>query len=406
MEPDVGEVESEFAQVVGLRILKRLEPWLSRLHDNARARDKAGNRKLFFDQLCLALLIRFFNPSIKSLRALQRVSELPQVRKKLGCSRFALGSLSEAMHVFDPELLEQIIAELSHEAPRVGNSPQWTSIPQQLTVVDGTLLRGLPQLTAAALLTKRNGKPGHFWRIHTHFDLGRHIPTKIRVTAARNSGPTSERSVLRSFLATDHCYLLDRGYADLRLFDEVHAIGSSYVCRVRNDTATRERELRPLSAVAREAHVVEDALVVLGSPRSYKPPADHTTRLVTLEVTPHPKRSRRTGETEIRDRVLLVTNLIDVPAETIALMYRYRWQIELFFRFFKHLLGCRHLLSQCENGIAIQTYCAIIACLLLGLYTQRKPTQYTLEMIQWYLIGWATEDDLEQHLAKLKTQDA
>jgi IS4 transposase len=44
-----------------------------------------------------------------------------------------------------------------------------------------------------------------------------------------------------------------------------------------------------------------------------------------------------------------------VPAETIALIYIYRWTIEIFFRFFKQILGCRHLLSHSQKGIEIQT---------------------------------------------------
>ena len=70
----------------------------------------------------------------------------------------------------------------------------------------------------------------------------------------------------------------------------------------------------------------------------------------------------------------LPRNLLDVPAEIISLIYRYRWAIEIFFRFFKHILGCRHLLSHSQNGIEIQTYCAIIACMLISLWTGRKPT--------------------------------
>ena len=59
----------------------------------------------------------------------------------------------------------------------------------------------------------------------------------------------------------------------------------------------------------------------------------------------------------------IATDLLDVPAEIIALLYRYRYTIELFFRFFKHVLGCRHLLSDDPRGVEIQTYCAIIACI-------------------------------------------
>ena len=70
------------------------------------------------------------------------------------------------------------------------------------------------------------------------------------------------------------------------------------------------------------------------------------------------------------------------------------------------MLGCRHLLSQDEKGVEIQTYCAIIACMLISLWTGRKPTLRTYEMICHYFMGLAEEDELLAHLAKLQKQDA
>jgi len=100
------------------------------------------------------------------------------------------------------------------------------------------------------------------------------------------------------------------------------------------------------------------------------------------------------------------TNLLDLLAWVIALIYRYRWTIEVFFRFFKHVLGCRHLLSTKAEGIEIQTYMAIIACMLISLCAGRKPTLRTYEMICYYFIGWATKDELPAHIAKLQQHDA
>ena len=68
----------------------------------------------------------------------------------------------------------------------------------------------------------------------------------------------------------------------------------------------------------------------------------------------------------------------------IALIYKSRWTIEIFFRFFKHILGCRHLLSHREDGIRIQVYMAIIACMLITLWSGRKPTLRTVEMLRFY----------------------
>ena len=57
------------------------------------------------------------------------------------------------------------------------------------------------------------------------------------------------------------------------------------------------------------------------------------------------------------------------------------------------------------DGIRIQSYCAIIACLLINLWTDRKPTKRTFEMLCFHMMGWASDAELERHLAKLKQRD-
>jgi len=98
----------------------------------------------------------------------------------------------------------------------------------------------------------------------------------------------------------------------------------------------------------------------------------------------------------------MATNLMDVPAEVIAVIDRTRWTVELLFRFFKHRRECRHLLSHRANGIEIQAYLAIIVCMLIALWRGRTPTLRTVELIRFYSIGWAEADELEAHIAKLQ----
>jgi hypothetical protein len=97
---------------------------------------------------------------------------------------------------------------------------------------------------------------------------------------------------------------------------------------------------------------------------------------------------------------------MDVPAELIAEAYRLRWLIELFFRMIKQLLGCRHLLSTKPNGVEIQMYVSIIACLLILIYTGAQPTKRTFEMICFYMLGWARLEELEAHIEKLQSKSA
>lgn len=392
--------------IQGLKYWNKLGPMFTRLHEVGCTRDKAGNRQLFMDQYCGLLLLFMFNPCVRSLRALQQAGELRNVQRKLSCGRASLGSLSEATDVFDPERLRAIVEELAAEVPSTGHGLQ-AQVPHLLVAVDGSVVKTLSTIAAAAYLKTKNGDSRSAWRLHTHFEVDRFIPTRIDVTSAKNSGKTEEKSVLRTRLAADHCYLLDRWYAQFTLFNEINALGSSYVCRVRDNSSYEVVSDHPLTEADRAAGVLSDQIVLLGasSPKESRP--NHAIRLVQVKCTPHEKRGGRKGGTAgpPSDGVLrIATNLLDPPAEIIAELYRHRWLIEIFFRFFKHVLGCRHLLSTAQAGIEIQTYVAIIACLLLALWTGGKPTLRTYEMVCLYLQGWAEEDELLAHLQKLKPQ--
>src|SRR5690242_10372294 len=99
-------------QVRGARYLGRVFPLLAKLRPDGCARDRAGNRTLFYDQYAALVLLSMFSPAMDSLRAIRQASALTKVQKLLGCPRASLGSLSEAARVFDPELLEGVAAEL------------------------------------------------------------------------------------------------------------------------------------------------------------------------------------------------------------------------------------------------------------------------------------------------------
>jgi len=394
--------------VRGLKYFDQLAPLLQRLHDVGCQRDSAHNRSLHCDNYCMLVLLFLFNPIVTSLRGLQQASELKNVQKKLGCPRTSLGSLSEAAGVFDPEPLKQIIAELGGQLEPLGRDTRLKDIRHTVTLVDATLLSALPRMAEASLLKSQQGSGLVKWRLHTHFEVDRHVPARMDVTR-EGGGDCDERAVLERTIEPDCLYVMDRGYAKFTLFNRVVAAGSSYVCRIRDNSVYDVVEERPLSDADRAERVTQDAVVTLGDGCKKASRPDHTVRLVTIACKPHRKQGRsqryaRKGSTgPACDGVLrLATNLLDVPAEIIALLYHYRWTIEIFFRFFKQILGCRHLLSRSQNGIEIQSYCAIIACMLISLWTGKKPTLRTYEMVCWYLIGLADLEELLAHLARLK----
>ena len=395
--------EADFSErdLGGFKYLDRLLPMLARLHDFGCARDRAGNRQLHYDQYCLLVLLALFNPVVRSLRAIQQASTLRKVQKRLGCPRTSLGALSEAVDVFDPARLVAIIGELLDEVPRA-RSVGRDAVPQVLTAVDGSVVRTLANLAEAAYLTDKNGQTHCGWRFHTHFEIDRGIPVRMDVTTARNSGKTDEKQQLRRRLEADRCYVMDRWFGQFALWNDIVRAKSSYVCRIRDNSNLSDLvEERPLSHTAKQAGVMGDALVRLGHQDQHP---DHPVRVVQVRTTPHKETGGRKGGTAgpASDGIIrIATNLLDAPAEVIADIYRHRWTIELFFRFFKHVLGCRRLISQDPVGIQIQAYCAIIACLLIHLWTGGRPTLRSYEMICFYLSGWADLDELTAHLEKL-----
>jgi hypothetical protein len=393
--------------VTGMKYFEKLAPLLKRLHQVGCQRDKAGNRELHCDELCLLLLLGLFSPVVDSLRGLQQSSGLEKVQKRLKLGRASLGSLSEASRVFDAELLKPIIEELGAQLQPLGRDRRLVEIPHTLTLVDGTLLSALPLLIQAMWLKEQTGSGLVKWRLHTHFEVDRFAPIRIDVTPD-GGGEHDERAVLERTLEADRLYVTDRGYAKFRLFNRIVAQDSSYVCRLRDNSAPQVLEERPLTEADRAAGVLSDQLVQFANGKAEDRP-DHPVRFICVVTSRHTSRGKyRGGSTGPgSDGVLrIATNLLDVPAEIISLIYRFRWTIELFFRFFKQILGCRKLYFRSQNGIELQAYCAIIACMLICLWTNRKPTKRTYEMVCYYFLGLASEAELLAHLEKLKQQAA
>jgi hypothetical protein len=369
----------------GLQYFRLLGPLFDHLHAVGTARDRAGNRQLFYDQYATLLLLYFFNPTVTSLRGLQQMTTFAHVQARFGIRRTSLGALSEAASVFDAALLHAVLTTLSAQLqPRLSGAEQ--AALASLTAVDGSLLPALPRMLWAVWRDDQHRAA----KMHVAFAVLRHGPVDVTVTA----GNASERAELRRLVQPGGFYVFDRGYIDYDLFQELHDLPCSFLGRVKTNVSYESQEERPISAAARAAGVKRDVVLRrLGTA--------HHTRLL-----PQPFRLVQvaTGKTDadgVPEAMGLVTNRLDLDAELVALAYRYRWAVELFFRWVKCVLGCRHLLSQTANGVRMQVYVALIASLLISLWVGRTPTKRTYEMLCFYLSGWATETELIAHLERL-----
>jgi IS4 transposase len=385
MSERVGE---EAVRLEGRRLLEPARRLLARLRPVGTQRDRAGNRKLFFDQYVALLLLYFFTPTLTSLRSLQQASNWKQVRRKLGIRRTSLGSLSEAAGVFQAKYLRAVVQELACRAMPLAQGREAEALAD-LTAVDGSIFAALPRMAWALWedATHRGVK------LHLQFDVLQGVPRDALVTPAAASEPRQ----LKRMLERGRLYVLDRGYASYDLFAAILSAGSSLVARVKNNVAFVVRQERPLDEAARAAGVVRDLEISrLGTAHHKNHLSERSLRLVVVQI------QTRTGPSEF----WLATDRLDLSADLVALAYRRRWSVELFFRWLKCTLGARHLLSHRENGVELHMYAALIVSLLITLRARRQPTKRTFEIIQFYLAGWVSDAELDAHLAALQPANA
>jgi hypothetical protein len=377
-ESDV-ELNFDEAQLHHWKLLetfqRRLEPLLQR---RAKTPTELDPRRTLQPGAYLSMmLLALLNPVIKSTRALCAASGFQRMQAEVCAGPVSLASFSEMQAVCEPELLAGLLRELSAEAQPVFGDQRVRSQVGDLIANDGTLLPALPRMAWALWQDERN-RAG---KLHLEFSVWRQVPSEFTVT----SGNDSERAAWEAKLKPGAFYVNDRHYShDYKLIGRVQKAKASFVLRLFNNTVLERLEpARPLSPADRQAGVVEDVKVRLGT-ESDGPVG----RLVRVEADGH--------------TFLLFTDREDLAAELAALIYRYRWQIELFFKWIKCVLGCRHWLAESQAGVTLQVYCALIASVLLVLWTGSKPTKRQWEALQLYWTGWVTLEELERvlHLAK------
>jgi hypothetical protein len=335
-------------------------------------------RRLLYSDYLSLYLFGLLNPVVRTMRALCSASQLQRVREEI-CSRpVSLGSFSEAQHLLDPALLEKVFVDL---AARVQGSqaadPRLKA--RNWMAHDGTLWRALPRMSWALY---GGGRGGGSRAVKLHLSL--HVLEDKPVRGTVRRGKDCERAVWHERWEAGDAYIGDRYYGeDYQLLEQLAQAFCAYVLRLREQAAITVEEELPLTEADRRAGVVRQAWVRLGARQRTE-----RVRVVWVEAEGH--------------KLILVTNLSpeELSAELVSLLYRKRWQVELFFRWIKCILGCRHWLAESPEGVALQVYLALIAALLLQLYTGKRPSKRMMELIQFYLLGVASLEELTAGLER------
>jgi hypothetical protein len=354
---------------------QRVLPLLKAQPPTATEQDE--RRTLFAEDYFCSYLFAMLNPVLTSLRSLCHVSHCRKMRE-VAAAPFSPAAFSAGQHVFAPQILEKVVRQLAQEnqGRGQGGDGRVRQALQALTAVDGTVLRAVPRMAWAPA-----GGPGTALKLHLHFNVFDQIPEAWTITP----GHVSEPKVLAQMVKPGALIVADRNYGhDFALLTRLRAQGIQFVLRLFNNLVLEPvGPERPLTEADRRAGVVWDRQVRFGVHGD-----GPVFRVVRVEAH--------------GDVFHLVTTREDLSAELIGLIYRQRWQIELFFKWIKTILNCRHWLAESPAGVQTQIYCVLIASLLLMLWTGQRPNKRMVESLQWYWTGLATEEDLVTLLQRAK----
>jgi hypothetical protein len=337
-------------------------------------------RQLSHTDYLSLFLLGLLNPVVGTMRGLCTASHLQRLQAEV-CSRpVSLGSFSEAQAVLDPALLAEVFGQLSQE---MAAPPSALPAQRQWLIQDSSLFEALPRMYWA--LWRRQGKAQSQVRLHLSLAVDTDRPAQVVITPGKHC----ERAAWRNQWRRGDAYVGDRYYGeDYQLLGELEQAGVAFVVRLRDQAVINVEEDLPLGPAEGAAKVIRQAWVHLGCQARYR---SIRLRVVWVQT---PKEVLR-----------LVTNLSleELSGAEVALLYKERWQIELFFRWIKCILGCRHWLAESVPGTAIQIYLALIAALLLQRYTGQRPNRRMMELIQFYLLGVASLEELWAGLERQRT---
>lgn len=376
----MDEISAENLQ--GLRLLKSfnkaLDQVLSRQGEDGE-RSKSMQRNADYLSLYLFGLL---NPAIRSMRALCELNGKEHLCEQVGITPFKRSTFSETQHLIDPVLLEQVFrnlaAELSNRQPGGDKKVSWR-------IVDSSIFNVLPRLEWA-YFKMHEGKPQSALRLHVSLDLVSSAPVQAEITRAK----VGERTLWRKTWKSGSGEVGDRNFSqDYGLLRLLERKGGWFLLRLREKQArvNVEEELA-LSDKDRKEGIVRQAWGTLGA-------SGPRVRVIWID----------TGKGE---PLMLATNQTpeQMTAEMASQMYRNRWQIELFFRWVKCILRCRHFLAESERGVAIQLYLALIAAVLLQMHLGRRPSLRMWEALQFFFFGLFTEEDLSVAIEREKSRIA
>ena len=383
-------------QVIGGKYVQILQKELDKLRES----DPHGNKELFLDDVFIVYILAFFNATVRSLRTIEDFSQTVQLQRHLSITKICKSTLSDFNKLVDPERLMPIITVLrerleqqqqAQQGGRAGSKGGLEELLKNAVAVDGSFLPALAEVSWA--VAAANGHTTkHKARLDVHLSVSSWIPEAIVVP----EDGQSEANCAKAHLQAGKLYIYDRGYTSFELLAAHYQeqpgetlAKSQFVMRFKavgaNSSELTEASERPLSEEDRAAGVISDRVGYFSSSSAQRGGiSQFPLREVVIAYQENGK------EKTLR----LITNLMDVSAANIGLIYRFRWQVELFFRWLKCFAGFGHLISHSRQGVLTHFYVTVIGIMLMYLHTGFRPSKYMFALLGQVALGMATLEEI------------
>lgn len=328
-----------------------------------------------------AYLLLFLHAQLQQREGLRAIADdvlSEEFQQELGLSSISPAQLSRKNNRVEPALLEEIFVDLVGQIQRLSGNTY--SPRKDIKIIDSTTI-GLC-LQKYKWATFRKTKAGIKIHLRLVFSSQEDVyPQKIAITCAKSNDRTQMESLIDEVGAM---YVFDRGYVDYEKFDEYTDKGIFFASRLKDNAEIRHLHTFQLPP---EGTVLSDSMILLGTPQKR---VDNVLRLIeTLDSK--------------GNRIRIITNRFDLEADELSDIYRWRWQIELFFKWLKQHVKIKTFYGTSDNAVRNQVFLALIAyCLLLLVKRERNSQHSLLQISRWLKVFlWQT---FEQWIGRMDYQ--
>ena len=285
--------------------------------------------------------------NIKSVSLLVTEIRTSAAARELGLTDVSKSMYSEAFVRYRPDMFRTLFYQLLISVSFLHISE--ISHLGRLLLVDGSFFPAVLTMQWACYRNNSNAL-----RLHLAFEINRMIPVQF-LTA---DGKYSERKFLRNILEEGVTYICDRGYVSFRLFGEICGKGAHFIIRGKENMKYSVHEILSVSVPDTFLKFfvnIHDFKVIFSNDKNRI-----IYRIVKFSVS--------------NETYMLITDRSELSTYEVIMLYAYRWQVELFFRFLKRTLNGIHLMTHDPKGIQIQFYIYMISYLLLLTFRQECHT--------------------------------